>query len=230
MRLVTKALCTAHHFTLPYCPWSNETVELLGREVLCVARALLSKLQLRPDQCPDLIPVFQPVLSQFPSPQRNNTAPVTAFTGLPPTLPIATFMNSDTARPVTLFEVIQHRIINMKALQERIETLHPVVESSLQANCARARAAAERDYGLVAREDFHSGKTIMLTLAGATPRHDNDQRLCLLSGRPQKWKPLRSTRGPPQVLFRLVDRRQSSTAPRPTIRDLHACSALDPLD
>lgn len=175
VRLVTKALRTPHHFTLPYCPWSNGAVERLGREVLRTARALLSELQLRPDQWPDLIPVFQSVLNQSPSPQRNNVAPITAFTGLPPTPPIATFMSSDTARPVTIAEVIQRRALDVHALQERMQALRPVVESSLQANRARARTAAERgelanftegDYVLVARDEFHAGEKLCLRWRG----------------------------------------------------------------
>lgn len=42
VRLVTKELRTAHHFTQPYRPWSNGAIERLDKEVLRIARALLS--------------------------------------------------------------------------------------------------------------------------------------------------------------------------------------------
>lgn len=42
IRLLTKGLSTPHHFTIPYCPWSNGAIERLGKEILQVARAVLS--------------------------------------------------------------------------------------------------------------------------------------------------------------------------------------------
>lgn len=78
-------------------------------------------------------------------------------------------MTSDTARPVTLTEIIKHRTTNIKSLQQRMKALHTVVESSLQANPARAHAAAERgelksftegDHLLVAGKDFHAGESL----------------------------------------------------------------------
>lgn len=45
IRLVTKDLCLLRHFTLLYCPWNNSAVEPLGKEVIYVARATLSKLK-----------------------------------------------------------------------------------------------------------------------------------------------------------------------------------------
>eukprot|EP00171_Calliarthron_tuberculosum_P003723 IDg3723t1 len=79
LRLVTKTLRTPHHFTLPYCPWSNGAVERLGRELLRVARALLSELQMRSDAWPDILPIIQSALNNTPSKHRANTSPITAF-------------------------------------------------------------------------------------------------------------------------------------------------------
>lgn len=46
MRLVSKGLNTAHHFTLPYYHWSNGAVERLEIEVLRVFRSVLYELQM----------------------------------------------------------------------------------------------------------------------------------------------------------------------------------------
>ena len=46
LRLLTKGLRSPHHFTLPYSPWSNGAVDRLGKELLRVARAVLSELQM----------------------------------------------------------------------------------------------------------------------------------------------------------------------------------------
>lgn len=54
--LFCKVLRTPHHFTLPYCPRSNGAVEILGKELLRVFRALLSELQMNQADWPQLIP------------------------------------------------------------------------------------------------------------------------------------------------------------------------------
>jgi transposase InsO family protein len=81
IRLFTKGLKTPHLFTHPYCPCSNGAVERLGKELLCVARSVISELQLRPEEWPDILPLLQSALNNAPSPQRGNVSPVTAFTG-----------------------------------------------------------------------------------------------------------------------------------------------------
>ena len=43
IRLVSKGLKVPHHFTLPYCPWSNGAVERLGKELIRISRAVLSE-------------------------------------------------------------------------------------------------------------------------------------------------------------------------------------------
>lgn len=50
VRQVTKDLKVPHHFTLLYCPWSNGAVENFGEELVHVARAILTELQLRPEE------------------------------------------------------------------------------------------------------------------------------------------------------------------------------------
>lgn len=62
IRYLTKGLRTSHYFKLPYCPWYKGAVERLGKELLCVARGLLSELQLRHNDWPPLVPLFQSAL------------------------------------------------------------------------------------------------------------------------------------------------------------------------
>lgn len=45
MERVSEALKAQHHFTLPYCPWSNRSVKAVCRELLKTIRALLSEFQ-----------------------------------------------------------------------------------------------------------------------------------------------------------------------------------------
>lgn len=111
MRILCKSLRVPHHFTLPYCPWSNGAVERLGREIISMARAVFSELQLRHETWPDLIPIIQLALKNTVSRHRGNVAPITAFTGLPPTPPIATFLRCEDGKPVSVSEAIQKRAL-----------------------------------------------------------------------------------------------------------------------
>lgn len=50
LRLLVQQLRSKHHFTLPYTPCSKGAIERLGKELVRVARALLSELQWRHDE------------------------------------------------------------------------------------------------------------------------------------------------------------------------------------
>lgn len=55
IRPVNKGQKVPHHFTLPYCPWYNGAMERLGRELISTMRAILSELQVRLTEWPDLL-------------------------------------------------------------------------------------------------------------------------------------------------------------------------------
>lgn len=55
-RLVPKGRKVPHHSTLLYFPWSNGEVERLGKELVRTGRAILSELQMRPEQWPNILP------------------------------------------------------------------------------------------------------------------------------------------------------------------------------
>ena len=38
-----KLMLTKHHFTLPFCPWSNGSVERCNRDILAMLRCLLGE-------------------------------------------------------------------------------------------------------------------------------------------------------------------------------------------
>lgn len=76
------------HFTLAYCPWSNDAVELLDRKLLQAARAVMSELQIPFENWPNIHSLIQSAINNAASPHRSNFAPVTAFQGIEPTPPI----------------------------------------------------------------------------------------------------------------------------------------------
>lgn len=175
VRLVTKALRIKHDFTLPYFAWSNDAVKRLAREVLRVARAVLSELQLPHDAWPDLVLLFQSTLNNTPSRHRSNTAPIKAFTGLQTAPPISKFIFSDTGNSITVPELVRTRALEINHLQDVMEQLHPVIDNSLTKNCGRSREAAGKgqmanfargDFVPMTRELFHSGEKLCLHWRG----------------------------------------------------------------
>ena len=164
-----------HHFTLPYAPWSNGGIERLGKELLRVFRSVVSELQMRLEEWPDLLPVVTSAFNNAPSPSRNNIPPITAFMGMDATPPIATFLRTETATLMTIEEMRHERLLTVQSLKNRISELHPVVQDALHKNRKRSRDAASRgklpnflegDYVLVAREDFFAGEKLCLRWRG----------------------------------------------------------------
>lgn len=175
MRHLTRGLKCKNHFTQAYCPWSNGAIGRLGKEILRACRALISELQLRVDSWPDLIQIIQSVTNHSPSPQRNNIAPVSGFTGLSPSTPINTFIRSDTSALVRVNEAQIERSSNTSNLISHMEKLHPIIHDAVIENQKRAREHlskgrlsnfSEGDYVLVARNEFFEDEKLCLRSRG----------------------------------------------------------------
>lgn len=139
IRLLIKELKVRHRCTLSYCPWSNGVVERLGKELLQVAREMLSESQLSKNHLLDLLLVFQSVLNKTKSPHRHNKAPITMFSGWPATTAINTFIHANTAKPVSITAALRERSLSIETLQETMEQLHPMVQAHQHhRSCVRA--------------------------------------------------------------------------------------------
>lgn len=166
VRLVTKRLRVAHHFTLPYTPWSNKAVERLGKELVRTSRALVSELQMDFKEWPDLLPILQSALNNSPSPIRGSIAPITAFSGMESTPTILTFLRTSTVTSIKMKAAHRERVLNNAYLKARCAELHPIVNNALQQNRHSSRTRASRgelanfsigDFVLVALEEFSAG-------------------------------------------------------------------------
>jgi RNase H-like domain found in reverse transcriptase/Integrase zinc binding domain/Integrase core domain len=171
-------LRTRHHFTTAYTPWSNGTVERLCREVLRAVRALLAELRLSFTEWPKVVMLFQAVVNHTPSKHRGGVAPVTAFTGLPPTTPLLAVMNSQSTSSQTLEFVRAKQLINVDQTQASLEAVHKTVRDSTSSNRASARRTKNSpshvtapnfstgDYVLVAKREFASGEKLTVRWRG----------------------------------------------------------------
>ena len=115
-------------------PWSDGAVERLGKELLRVFRSIVSELQMRFEEWPDLLPVVQSALNNGPSPQRRDISPITSFLGRDPTPPIGTFLRTKNTETVTLGDGDRERMLNVSLLKKRVADLHPMVGMELEAN------------------------------------------------------------------------------------------------
>lgn len=90
MSNLTTHMHIKHHFTAAYCPWSNGTVERVCKEVIRIARSLLSEWKLSAGQWPAILDKIQRVINHSPverlgkDKNGNTRCPVEVFLGIKP--------------------------------------------------------------------------------------------------------------------------------------------------
>lgn len=116
MRKLATDLGVEHRLTTVYAAWSNGRVERMNREVVTTLRALHLERQLPLDQWPSLLPVVMSVLNNTPTGVLAGYAPVTVFTGRPPTNPVSVVFFPDKA-------VFATQSLTTDDLRKRVEGL-----------------------------------------------------------------------------------------------------------
>jgi hypothetical protein len=91
MAALRKTLGGHHHFTTPYCPWANATVEVVNRSILRMMRTLLSELKLKFDVWLQLILQVQSALNHLPADRLGGVAPARAMTNLGDSTPLTVY-------------------------------------------------------------------------------------------------------------------------------------------
>lgn len=176
LRLLAKSLRTPHHFTLPYCPWTNGAVESLGKELLCVTRAVLSELKMRHDDWPLSVPLFQSELNNVHSPQRKDIVRITGFTGSPSSNANPTFLLSADFQPVSITDVQMDSALYFSELVRFLDALHPLIHHHTHRECERIHHSRSKEqtlakfsegaYVLVARGTVFEGEKLCLRWRG----------------------------------------------------------------
>lgn len=140
--LSTKKLKVPQHFTSTYTPWSSGAVYRVGKGFLRCFHAVLSELQMDLDDWTSLVPIVQSEPKNAPSPHWANTAPLTAFKGIPPWPQIYIFLHTDNDTSVTISDVQRERALNLSVLQDRDLQLKWNVNDTLESNRERSCIAA----------------------------------------------------------------------------------------
>ena len=88
MELLANSLGVKHHFSTPYVPWSNGTVESVCKQFLRVMRAFSAEFRIPESDWPTTVPAVQSIINNSPSRRLGNRAPITVHTGMEPGNPL----------------------------------------------------------------------------------------------------------------------------------------------
>jgi hypothetical protein len=162
---------SSHLFTLEYWPWSNGTVEVVNRKILRVLRALCSELNIPFREWPNLLPLAQGVLNSAILPRLGNRSPLTAMTGLPADLPLASITTSSEVRPRAV-KLAETRALQRQAIESTLAALDSMhKEVAEKSSLARQRAIDRINAKVGVRPcNFQTGDFV---LRGVLPRHQH---------------------------------------------------------
>ena len=120
---LNRALHSHHHFTTPYSPQSNVTVETVCKEVLRGCRALLSEFRLKETEWPEVIDMVQSVLNHSVRPSLGNRAPVTVFTGRPADNPLSALVPPVVEHAHSLELVKAQRLMEIESIMNAVDAM-----------------------------------------------------------------------------------------------------------
>jgi hypothetical protein len=107
MKELNRVLSTNHHFTTPYCPWSNGTVERLNREIKKVLKVILSEFRMHKNQWPLLLGLAQYILNSTKLKRLVGHCPITVFTGLEVMKPLNAILDQEARIKVYVTNIRQ---------------------------------------------------------------------------------------------------------------------------
>lgn len=130
MDCLREKLHCLHHFTLPYCPWSNGSVEVVCRELQRALRSLVSEASIPMTSWPSVLPLVQSVLNSGKLKRLGNRSPLMAFTGHDensPLLQIKRGSGMDISF-ATISEVRTLQLVEMDKLLSSVDAIHREVQ------------------------------------------------------------------------------------------------------
>ncbi|XXQ35702.1 Reverse transcriptase domain-containing protein [Plasmodiophora brassicae] len=156
-----------HHFTTAYTPWANGTVEVVNKRLLFLLKSLLSELNLPFQDWPYVLPLINMTVNHT---VRSSVgyAPVTMFTGLPPSTPISIIFNKRIdavidvpLTPDRLKEMTTELIDSLEDMHKAVARTRTHLRDLKQRARRRRRNVREinfttGDYVLVANHGKHS--------------------------------------------------------------------------
>ena len=76
-----------HHITMPYCPWTNGSVEVVGKDLCWTLRALCSEFQASVDEWDLVLPLAEYAVNHHRRAILGDRSAVEVMTGRQPRTP-----------------------------------------------------------------------------------------------------------------------------------------------
>ena len=161
-----------HHVTLPYCPWANGSVEVVGKDLLFTCRALCSELQVAVDEWDAVLPLAEYAINHRTRDILGGRSAVEVMTGRAPRTAADLALYSgptlkeavDLSMPAALVDQYCDQ------LAESLAVMHDEARDAEEAN-RRRRALREAGKGPGMR--FNVGDYVMVS---ATKNQANRKR------------------------------------------------------
>ena len=161
-----------HHVTLPYCPWANGSVEVVGKDLLFTCRSLCSELQVAVDEWDAVLPLAEYAINHRTRDILGGRSAVEVMTGRAPRTATDLALYSgptlkeavDLSMPAALVDQYCDQ------LAESLATMHDEARDAEEAN-RRRRALREAGKGPGMR--FNVGDYVMVS---ATKNQANRKR------------------------------------------------------
>lgn len=131
---LNRRMTTKHHFTLPYTPWSNGTIERVNREIRRLIRVWNSEFRIQLTEWPSLVPLMTYVLNFSVSP-RLEYPPSLIFGGFTTESNLdLIFSQKEFKSSKVSFEGLTEHV---KQLRESLDSLHKEINDKNSGSSSR---------------------------------------------------------------------------------------------
>jgi transposase InsO family protein len=183
MNKVTQNLCRRlgikQHFTTPYCPWANGSVEIVNKTMIEAFTTIILERNMKPDDWPYLLPIVMSIINGTKSDRLGDHAPLQVFQGVtidsPLDLCYLPYKEAIVDRLHTLDMSANARIAHaVKTLRESLERIHEISTATKQ----KFQAMREKSYLLNngiqhahVLVDFQIGDYVLVALPTQKAKH-----------------------------------------------------------
>lgn len=157
---LVRALGVDHHFTAPYSPWANGTIERINVDIAKLFRVLLSSKKLHEENWLSVLDLVVAHINMSPSRFRNNKSPFELFTGCAPTVTLNCLVNPFTGivdRPLEAAQVQKY----LEDLVVSLDKMHNMVFGQMEKRREQNRSLRNKNRRIVI-SDFQIGDTVLV--------------------------------------------------------------------
>ena len=172
MRDLTHSLGIDHHVTLPYCPWANGSVEVVGKDLLWTCRSLCSELQVAVDEWDAVLPLAEYAINHRRRAILGDRSAVELMTGRAPRNAADLTLYSGPTLKQTVNLSMSTALVDQYC-EQLTESLAMMHEEARDIEVENRRRRALREAGKGPGMRFNAGDYVMVS---ATKNQANRKR------------------------------------------------------